>query len=142
MNFLLQISSILTAPVKKDYFLIDSFVVYICTDGEFNIHWEGNSEKVCKGETVLLPAMIKEVILEPAGNARLLEVFINSDNYIITNNKPDLMKILCAPIIFMLMLLLYPGCKGKDGSGKNREAEMIQFCSRYRLYRNKTVYER
>jgi len=30
------------------------------------------------------------------------------------------MKILCAPILFMLMLLLYPGCKGKDGSGKNQ----------------------
>jgi mannose-6-phosphate isomerase len=67
------------ASVKKEYYLIDSFVVYICTDGEFNIRWDGNSEKVCKGETVLLPAMIKEVILEPASNARLLEVFINSD---------------------------------------------------------------
>ena len=36
--------------------------------------------KLSKGETVLLPAMIKEVILEPSGNAKLLEVFINSDN--------------------------------------------------------------
>jgi mannose-6-phosphate isomerase len=67
-------------PIKKEYYLIDSFVVYICTDGDFNIRWDGNTEKVYKGETVLLPAMIKEVILEPAGDARLLEVFINSDN--------------------------------------------------------------
>ena len=66
--------------IKKEYHLIDSFVVYICTDGEFKIRWDGNSEKVSKGETVLLPAMIKEVILEPSGEAILLEVFINSDN--------------------------------------------------------------
>jgi mannose-6-phosphate isomerase len=68
------------APVVKEYHLIDSFVVFICTDGEFHIRWDGNSEKISKGETVLLPAMIKEVILEPAGDAKLLEVFINSDN--------------------------------------------------------------
>ena len=66
--------------LKRNIYLIDSFVVYICTDGEFQIRWDGNSEKVSKGETVLLPAMIKEVILEPSGDARLLEVFINSDN--------------------------------------------------------------
>jgi mannose-6-phosphate isomerase len=66
--------------IKKEYHLIDSFVVYICTDGEFRILWDGNSEKVYKGQTVLLPAMIKEVILEPSSEAKLLEVFINSDN--------------------------------------------------------------
>jgi mannose-6-phosphate isomerase len=66
--------------IKKEYYLIDSFVVYICIDGEFYIRWDDNSEKVTKGETVLLPAMIKEVILEPAGDARLLEVYINPDN--------------------------------------------------------------
>lgn len=70
----------LNRAIKKEYHLLDSFVVYICTDGEFQIRWDDNSEKVSKGETVLLPAMIKEVVLEPSGNARLLEVFINSDN--------------------------------------------------------------
>jgi mannose-6-phosphate isomerase len=64
--------------IEKDYNLIDSFVIYICVEGEFMIRWDGNSEPVIKGETVLLPAMIKEVILEPAGEARLLEVFISS----------------------------------------------------------------
>jgi mannose-6-phosphate isomerase len=67
-------------PVKKDYYALDSFVVYICTDGEFQIRWDGNSEKVRKGETVLLPAMIKEVTVVPSNDARLLEVFIDSDN--------------------------------------------------------------
>ncbi len=65
-------------PIKKEYYLNDSFVVYICTEGEFAINWEGRSEKVSKGETVLLPAMIKEVVLTPTNEARLLEIFINS----------------------------------------------------------------
>lgn len=65
--------------ISKDYNLIDSFVIYICTEGEFLIRWEGNSEPVIKGETVLLPAMIKEVILEPSPEARILEIFINED---------------------------------------------------------------
>jgi mannose-6-phosphate isomerase len=69
---------IFNSPIKKEYHLNDSFVVYICIDGEFDIDWEGRSEKVSKGETVLLPAMIKEVVLEPKREARLLEIFINS----------------------------------------------------------------
>jgi hypothetical protein len=35
---------------------------------------------VTKGETVLLPAMIKEVTLKPLNEARLLEVYINSES--------------------------------------------------------------
>ncbi len=63
-------------PIRKEYYLNDSFVVYICIDGEFSIRWDGNTEKVVKGETVLLPAMIKEVTLEPSGEASLLEIYI------------------------------------------------------------------
>jgi mannose-6-phosphate isomerase len=65
-------------PINKEYFSIDSFVVYICLAGEFSIRWDGESESVSKGETVLLPAMIKEVVLVPAGETHLLEIFINT----------------------------------------------------------------
>ena len=65
-------------PLKQDYFQLDSFVLYICIGGGFLIRWDGNSEKVIKGETVLLPAMIKEVTLEPVGEAKILEVYIYS----------------------------------------------------------------
>jgi mannose-6-phosphate isomerase len=65
--------------ISKDYNLIDSFVIYICTEGEFMIRWDGNSEPVVKGETVLLPAMIKDVVLEPSNESSLLEVFIKQD---------------------------------------------------------------
>ena len=67
-------------PMEKEYYSIDSFVVYICIDGEFIICWDDTSEKITKGETVLLPAMIKEVTLKPVNEARLLEIYINSEN--------------------------------------------------------------
>lgn len=66
-------------PIDKEYYFIDSFVVYICIDGEFQICWDGNTENVVKGETVLLPAMIKEVTLKPANEAKLLEVYVNTE---------------------------------------------------------------
>lgn len=66
--------------IVKDYNLIDSFVIYICTAGEFLIRWENNSEPVIKGETVLLPAMIKDITLEPSPEAKVLEIFI-SENF-------------------------------------------------------------
>lgn len=71
--------------ISKDYTLIDSFIIYLCLEGEFLIRWEGNSEAVIRGECVLIPAMIKEVDLEPAPEAKLLEIFINDD---INKNKP------------------------------------------------------
>ncbi len=73
--------------IIKDYNLFDSFVIYICTEGEFMIRWDGNSEPVTKGETVLLPAMIKDIVLEPLMESRTLEVFINTDiNHYKSNN--------------------------------------------------------
>lgn len=67
-------------PINKEYYDIDSFVVYICIEGEFLICWDGNQEKISKGQTVLLPAMIKEIMLEPIKEAHLLEIFINSES--------------------------------------------------------------
>jgi mannose-6-phosphate isomerase len=74
---LLQFSSL----IKKDYNFFDSFIIYICIAGEFIIHWENGAEIVTKGETVLLPAMINDVVLEPKKEARILEVFIKNGNF-------------------------------------------------------------
>jgi mannose-6-phosphate isomerase len=68
-----------SSNIRKEYYLNDSFVVFICTVGEFLIHWDDTFEKVSKGETVLLPAMIKEVTLEPLGEATLLEIYIKTE---------------------------------------------------------------
>ena len=67
--------------VVKDYNLFDSFIIYICTNGEFMIRYDGKSEPVIRGETILLPAMIKDVILEPLTESTVLEVFITTKLY-------------------------------------------------------------
>jgi len=68
----------LSEYINRDYNLIDSFVVYICTEGSFLIRWDNKSEKVTKGETVLLPALIGDVTLVPEPEATLLEIYINN----------------------------------------------------------------
>jgi mannose-6-phosphate isomerase len=64
--------------IARDYNIIDSFVTYICTEGRFMIRWDSGSEKVSKGETVLLPAMISDVVLVPEPEATVLEIYINN----------------------------------------------------------------
>ncbi|HOP58093.1 MAG TPA: mannose-6-phosphate isomerase [Bacteroidales bacterium] len=65
--------------ISKDYYPLDSFVIFICTEGAFRILWDDQSEFVIKGETVLLPAMINDITLEPCPEATLLEVFIKGN---------------------------------------------------------------
>lgn len=53
----------------------DSFLIYICVEGELKIKTEYYSTKIKKGETLLIPAMIKEFNLS-SENAKLLEVYV------------------------------------------------------------------
>jgi mannose-6-phosphate isomerase len=63
--------------LEKDYNLIDSFVIYICIEGSFSIKYNAdNVVKVEKGETVLIPAVLKDILLQPDGLVRILEVYI------------------------------------------------------------------
>ena len=67
--------------IDKDYSKIDSFVVFICVEGAFTIHYyEKEVEFVQKGETVLLPAEIKNIRLVPEIQARILEVTIEGNS--------------------------------------------------------------
>jgi mannose-6-phosphate isomerase len=69
----------LTRPVEKDYAELDSFVIYICIEGAFAIHYyEKEKEIGVKGETILLPAEIKNVRLVPEPYAQILEVYIET----------------------------------------------------------------
>ena len=62
--------------VEKDYNLIDSFVIYICVDGKFEIDYNGEETiKVTLGETVLIPADLKELKLKSDQSAEILEVY-------------------------------------------------------------------
>ncbi|MDQ2177499.1 type I phosphomannose isomerase catalytic subunit [Marinifilum sp. D714] len=63
--------------IEKDYSQLDSFVIYMCLDGNFTIESEdGITTEVAKGETVLIPAALENVILFPKGKTEILEVYI------------------------------------------------------------------
>ncbi len=66
--------------LKREYYLNDSFVIYICVEGELKIRWDQSYETLARGETCLVPAMIKEISLEPVTESRLLEVYIETGN--------------------------------------------------------------
>ncbi|MEM6517267.1 MAG: type I phosphomannose isomerase catalytic subunit, partial [Bacteroidota bacterium] len=55
---------------------IDSFKIYLCVEGEFEISTNNHTEFLSSGETVLLPANISEYTMK-SKNAKLLEVFID-----------------------------------------------------------------
>lgn len=68
-----------TRPVERDYVDIDSFVIYICIQGSFLLSYGGENPMLVKtGHTVLLPAIFKDIILEPRGETRVLEVYIDN----------------------------------------------------------------
>jgi mannose-6-phosphate isomerase len=63
--------------ITKDYNLIDSFVIFMCVSGGFTLHWDKGTETVTSGESVLIPAMIREIVLEPKPAATVLEVYVS-----------------------------------------------------------------
>jgi len=63
-------------PVEKDFNLIDSFIIYMCMEGEAGITYPGGVEKIKKGETILIPAELKNLAIVPTVPTTLLEVFI------------------------------------------------------------------
>ncbi|HCC69636.1 MAG TPA: mannose-6-phosphate isomerase [Bacteroidales bacterium] len=66
----------LDKPIVKDYSLTDSFVIYICINGNAILEWEGKNMSMVKGETVLIPAIMDKVCIRPDSSTRILEVYI------------------------------------------------------------------
>ncbi|MBN2637344.1 MAG: class I mannose-6-phosphate isomerase [Prolixibacteraceae bacterium] len=63
--------------IEKDYFTLDSFVIYIAIDGNFSIEKGGEKVGVMYGDTILLPAITNSVTLIPeTDKVKLLEVYI------------------------------------------------------------------
>lgn len=63
--------------LDKDFFQLDSFIIYINLGGEFEIEFEEGTELVMKGETVLVPASLESFRLKPlTKEVKALEVFI------------------------------------------------------------------
>jgi len=68
----------LTASVERDFTDMDTFVIYTCLEGKYNLSWENENMVVEKEESILIPALITNFVLSviDGGTAKLLEVFI------------------------------------------------------------------
>ena len=53
----------------------DSFLIYMCVEGEAQITTDSGTETIKKGETILLPAAVKNYEIT-SENAKLLEVYV------------------------------------------------------------------
>ncbi len=73
----------LTQKIEKDFIQLDSFIIYMCTEGTTLLYYNDDDEpiSISKGETVLVPAMLKNIFLEPTtSEAELLEIYIETNN--------------------------------------------------------------
>ena len=53
----------------------NSFTVYMCVEGDYELEFEGVQTKYIKGDTVLVPAALKNFVL--SGKASILEIYIS-----------------------------------------------------------------
>lgn len=72
-------------PIQRDYAPLDSFVLYMCVGGSMQMYAPEAEETertitLHKGEAVLLPACLNDIILTPtAPECRLLEVYMDTN---------------------------------------------------------------
>ena len=71
----------LNKAVQRDYAPLDSFVAFMCIDGACTItaldcESEDKTVSVRKGEAVLIPACLNDIVLTPQPDTQLLEIYI------------------------------------------------------------------
>ncbi|NVO03936.1 MAG: class I mannose-6-phosphate isomerase [Bacteroidetes bacterium] len=64
-------------PILKETLEFDSFIIYICNKGSFEVKSSEGSVTISTGETVLIPAEMKNFELIPKGKTEVLEVYIS-----------------------------------------------------------------
>lgn len=68
-------------PLRKDFGHLDSFVVYLCTEGIAAVKCLDTICPIHAGECVLVPAAADIVELYSEGPAKLLEVYVDPDQW-------------------------------------------------------------
>ncbi len=65
--------------IEKNYNQLDSFIIYMSLDGDFEVEYQDGKVKVNKGETVLIPASLETFKLIPlTKEVKTLEVYIKN----------------------------------------------------------------
>ena len=65
-----------SVPVLINHQQKDSFVIYMCVKGEVVFNYKNVTEKIVMGQTLLVPACIKEFTIKTTIKSELLEVYI------------------------------------------------------------------
>lgn len=67
--------------VGRDYYFLDSFVLLFCTEGVFEVDFaEGDTMSVKKGESLLLPAQVREYFFTPqTPTATFIETYLEME---------------------------------------------------------------
>ena len=65
-----------TRPASRDLRDADTFVIYVCMEGELTMHYDGGNIEVKTGDSILVPAVLANIQLEPQGYFKMLESFI------------------------------------------------------------------
>ena len=61
--------------IRKDYTDLDSYVIYIITEGSALLRWDSGSENLIAGEAILVPALIRNLTIKPSPACKLLEIY-------------------------------------------------------------------
>jgi len=70
----------LDAETEQDYIWLDSFVIYMALEGDTEISYSEKDDPIVvkKGQTFLIPAILKNIVLKPiTPTSKLLEVYID-----------------------------------------------------------------
>lgn len=65
-----------TQTVERDYSSLDSFVIFICTEGSGRFEYPGGVLELTLGDCALVPAGVKGGRLVPDANLKVLEVYV------------------------------------------------------------------
>ena len=65
-----------SGSLQRDYARYDSFVVYMCLEGETEIRYEDGSVTLTAGQTCLVPACLPDILLVAKGDCDIVETLI------------------------------------------------------------------
>lgn len=70
-----------TRPIQRDYAPLDSFVAFMCIEGACSItaldaETDDKTVTMQTGEAVLVPATLNDIVIEPQGTCRLIEIYM------------------------------------------------------------------
>lgn len=62
---------------QRDYSNLDSFVIHVCLEGSYTLHYDGDTLSVSMGDCILIPASTKNVELKTNKSYKILESYIS-----------------------------------------------------------------